>query len=761
MTDKFKKIGDELKTEYFGIDNQIDDILRAFETWETTKEFINKPLILSVVGTTGNGKSSVINKIVKKLDIEDKKVYLKFNNRTTDIVKELKECKDSGMVVIMDEFQYLRTINEHGEEIKADKGDGFSILFDLFDDGNIVLQNSDQYHGFRGYLMIYSLDEFIKHGVTYSNGIFYHDHLFDILNGLKINIEPTKNVSKIKKLFSSGFFSGNENIDYSSLYEEVSTDDDDDEDYDDPNGLDYDIEDEKMMQDHGKSMDHVGDYYYSKTEQTIEFFLPSRMDDLYSWVIDRCNIPFENEHRLRDFLFNIKSIGELSNFLKGCFETKPRPTIKDFHNSLIITISNLDEAYHGLTSQVGADGDLDADYYNKESEKITILKIRKALLKRFRAEQVARFGSRWVIYPILGKKDFKAIINKELINFRNSVICKFDSNNEIATITDVKFTSKIHDLIYAEGVFPTLGARCTFATVSEIVAEKFASIIQSLIEFDGKYKNIVIEFDYNRRKKIIDLKYLDGNNNLIKIETFKYLVKIDNLRSENKKLIGRQAHRGSHEAGHTVASVIISKIIPEVVYSTLMESGDAVTRFNADDFYMPTIDNYINDIAVSLGGYAAEKMIFGNDKVSSGSSSDLQHATQSLSNLFKECGFGGKLGRYVSSQSTDNTMFRDGNYCLTDGDYEFDSLIQNKIDEAMLMVTNVLLEQKVLLLKMTEYLIKQPKMSGKKVKDLTKKYAVNFDVKELEVNKVKFYLDMINNELNNIKNVKLVGLSEK
>jgi hypothetical protein len=69
----------------------------------------------------------------------------------------------------------------------------------------------------------------------------------------------------------------------------------------------------------------------------------------------------------------------------------------------------------------------------------------------------------------------------------------------------------------------------------------------------------------------------------------------------------------------------------------------------------------------------------------------------------------------------------------------------------MRLALSVLTEQKLLLLKMVGYLIKKPKMDNKKLKAFVKKYAINFNYKDLDDNKTKFYLDMVNNELKKIK----------
>lgn len=736
MTEKYKQISDELKKEYFGIDQQIDEIVNTFEMWETTKDYLVRPQILNLVGPSGLGKTVVINEIIKKLNLIDKKIYFKFNNKTTDVTKELKLCNNSDTVFVMDEIQYLKSINEAGNEIREEDHRGFNILWDLLDGGIISLQKTDETY-VRVYYLLYILDNLNKFGVTYSKGVFYHKNLFKILEVLKQNQEPIKSVERFKKHIECGIYDVNKKSSFIDLNFEIEVDHDE-----------YDSDDEKTEQNimikNGEEVIDENDTYYSKTEQTLDFLLPDRLEDLTRWLDGRTNIKFKTEQELKSFLINIPSIQELFNFFNECNKITPKPIIKDFHNSLIITISNLDEAYNGITKQVGADGDLDADWYNKESKKISILQIRKALLKRFRAEQIARFGSKWVIYPMLGKKSFQLIIEKELNMFETTIKTKFD------IVEKVKFGEKIKNLIYAEGVFSPLGARCVFSTVSEIILEKFSNIIQTLITFEGN-KNIIINIDFNKQKNLIEISYKNSKGNILKTDNFKYKIKIDSLRCEKKQNIGKQVHRGVHEAGHAVCSIVLRKVFPEVIYSTLIESGDAFNMFNEDDFYMNRINNYMNDVAVLMGGYAAEYIIFGEENLSSGSSSDLSKVTQQLSTLFKECGFGDKLGKFVSEQMPDNTPFRDGNYCLTDNENKLEVQIKQKIKEGLELAIKTINEQKILLLKITEYLIKQPKMNNKKIKEYSKKYLVNFDLKSLEENKTDFYLNIINKELEKLK----------
>lgn len=707
MTDKYKQIADDLKKEYFGIDQQIDDIVNTFEMWLTTKEYLIRPQILNLVGPSGLGKTAVIKEVINRLNLNDDKIYLKFNNKTTSVTEEFNMCTKSDHIFVLDEMQYIKSINENGEELREEDERGFNILWDLFDDGIISLQKYSEMYGTL-YNTYSTISYLASCGVVYNKGIFTHRTLFDILEVRDLCKEPVDTLELFKKR-QNGII-----------------------------GLSYCTEEDPITYEYDKSV------LRSNTEQDIFYLIgSSSLIRLADNINERTPITV---NELRNFLLNCQSIDELCDFFGKVVKIKPKPTIKDLHNSLIITISNLDEAYKGITKQVGADGDLDADWYNRESKKISILQIRKALLRRFRAEQIARLGSKFVIYPMLSKNSFNKIIEKELYRFEDNIKSKFQN-----VVESVEFSNKIKQLIYAEGVFSPLGARCVFSTISEIVLDKFPNIIQSILSFDNGIKDLNILFDYNKRKKSIEIIYKTNSDHVILTELFPYKLKIDSLRCESKDNLGKQAHRAIHESGHAVCSIVLRKVFPEVIYSTLIESGNAFNMFNVDDFYMNRIDNYINDVAVDMAGYAAEEIIFGKENLSAGSSSDIRAVTDTLSHLYKDCGFGDKIGRFVSEQMPGNTMERDGNYCLIDRTNEFNDNIQDKIKEGLEIAKDVIINQKTLLLKMTEYLIKHPKMSNKKIKEYAYKYLVDFDVTTLEDNKTKFYLDIVNKELEQIK----------
>ena len=53
----------QLKTEFIGLDSIIDEIINSISSWYVTPEIINRPVIVSLWGMTGTGKSSVVKNL--------------------------------------------------------------------------------------------------------------------------------------------------------------------------------------------------------------------------------------------------------------------------------------------------------------------------------------------------------------------------------------------------------------------------------------------------------------------------------------------------------------------------------------------------------------------------------------------------------------------------------------------------------------------------------------------------------------------------
>jgi cell division protease FtsH len=101
-----------------------------------------------------------------------------------------------------------------------------------------------------------------------------------------------------------------------------------------------------------------------------------------------------------------------------------------------------------------------------------------------------------------------------------------------------------------------------------------------------------------------------------------------------------------HEAGH--ALVFAHEPTADPIHkATIIPRGFAlgmVQPLPERDSYSYHRDKMHADIAVAFGGRAAEELIFGHDKVSSGAASDIQQATRLARAMVTKWGMSDKLG---------------------------------------------------------------------------------------------------------------------
>ena len=154
-------------------------------------------------------------------------------------------------------------------------------------------------------------------------------------------------------------------------------------------------------------------------------------------------------------------------------------------------------------------------------------------------------------------------------------------------------------------------------------------------------------------------------------EDRKQVSQFDLVRSIEKVMLGpeRKSHVLSkrekeitayHEAGHA----LIASILP---YSDPVHKISIISRGRAagytlklpfEDRRMQSRREFIDDIAVSLGGYLAEKMVF--DDLTTGASNDLQVLTALARNMVTRYGMSEKMGPIALEGDSRRTMFGEG-----------------------------------------------------------------------------------------------------
>jgi len=127
--------------------------------------------------------------------------------------------------------------------------------------------------------------------------------------------------------------------------------------------------------------------------------------------------------------------------------------------------------------------------------------------------------------------------------------------------------------------------------------------------------------------------------------------------SERKSMVMSEDEKkltAYHEAGHAIVALHEPASDP-IHKATIVPRGRAlgvVMRLPERDRLSVAREKLHADLAVAMGGRVAEELIFGDDKVTTGASSDISMATDMARRMVTEWGMSDKLGplRYASDQ---------------------------------------------------------------------------------------------------------------
>lgn len=607
-----------LKKEFVGIDEQIDGIMDNLRTWFLFPELQDRPLVISVWGLTGTGKTSLIKRIAQLLDIERDLVYFNFAEIgecssweiETRIEEELSNER-SNRLFVYDEFQYANTLDKHGEE--KDKRSGLKPFWELMDTGKI--HKRDSFYQIR---ILYTMALYL----TKINDIYP----MKIENGKWVNadecLEPFSSYEIMK--FGQYF-----NFNLEGKNQPNSDDDDDDEDERDVRDLDAGIP--KMGSKAG-----------------YDFFIKE------SYAEKLIDIQEKSGDGIRDRLSAFNELRKMScddiiELIGTVYENASKGYDLNFSDSVIFVVGNLDEAYE---MALNVDPDMSPDQFHKLTKKITVVDVKKALQERFRNEQIARLGNIHLIYPSFSSESFRKLIDM--------CLDKYASDVHEMTGYVCRFNQSVKNIIYKESVFPTHGTRPIFSTVHEIVKTKLPFIVRCI--YEGKYDAKYIDFKYSNKNTVVSV--YDNDNNLLFVRKYKEKLRLEKLRDNTKD--EEQALVAVHESGHFVMYAKLYGEMPEKLCSKTASSDNGGFMLK-DSNQVDKIHSYndlLNAIKIALGGYVAEQLVFGDEKKTSGASEDLRNATLIASRMVRSYGMG--VNVIASTYYTDPDVCLCGNIIKED-----------------------------------------------------------------------------------------------
>ena len=307
---------------------------------------------------------------------------------------------------------------------------------------------------------------------------------------------------------------------------------------------------------------------------------------------------------------------------------------EDYTKALIFISGNLDEAYR--FADKAEEVDIDADIFHNLSLKINILDIKKALTSRFKPEQIARFGNNQVIYPSLSKSIYEIIIRRKIDEIRSSVKSKFG--------VSLKVDKSLRQLIYQNGVFPTQGTRPVFSTISEVI-ESLLPIFLLKAFMCGK-RSVSLFYDQdNICAKVGD-----------KIFKSSYKGVVDTLKIARNNNRDRKVLFAVHEAGHAVVYASLYKLAPPQL--TASPASQDIGGFMCVHDTCGSKQLIEDKICSLTAGGEAEKMVFGVNNYTSGSSHDINEATKLAGSMIQQQGMS-HFASYVASEEQGDTYNND------------------------------------------------------------------------------------------------------
>ncbi len=566
--EKLEEVKIALKEKFIGIDDVIDKIIDNLSLWYLTPELQFRPLIISLWGITGVGKTDLVRTLVKLLNYGDKFIEIQMdvkNDYARNVENYLEnsgiDCNEPA-ILLLDEIQRFRALDEDGRLIDNKY---FNDVWMLLSDGKF--QNNSQR---RVDVMELLLDE-----------MYWLDRR--------------------------------------------------DNDGDSPKEVESDTPQKQAKKKAKLAASKPRSYRFKTSHWTASRF--KKILNLKNTVEEIMEMDIEQRMKIMEDSLKLNNINE------G----------KSYEKLLVFISGNIDEAFN-MADDV-EDCEQDADIYHELSKRINIIHIKAALAKKFKPEQIARFGNNHVIYPCLNKTAYYQIIKKNC----DEILNKIKKEHGV----EIELSQSIYDTIYRNGVFPTQGVRPAISTVNSVLGSNLPYFIyHSMLNDVHKF---VLDFNGN-------ILFSKIGENVFEKEI---ILELDSIR-KNKSIDERNLVI-AHELGHALVYGVLFNTPPKQINinSAGLEGGFVINHSSIDN------KTFIrNQIAIYLSGMVAEELVFGEEFKSNGASFDIAGAT----NL---------AGKYVRSYAMDGTISR-----IIKRETQIPNEFNFDVDKTNDIIENILSEEK-------------------------------------------------------------------
>ena len=193
--------------------------------------------------------------------------------------------------------------------------------------------------------------------------------------------------------------------------------------------------------------------------------------------------------------------------------------------------------------------------------------------------------------------------------------------------------------------------------------------------------------------------------------------------SERRSMIMQQSEKeltAYHEAGHAITALNCPNSDP-IHKATIIPRGRAlglVMRLPENDRFSVTRAKLHDDLIVAMGGRAAEELIFGYDKVTTGASSDISQATEMARNMVTRWGLSEKIGTVDYAPDERQNPYLQKQEFSDETAKIIDEEIKRIIDEALKKARDILEKESDNLEKLAKSLLEFETLTGDEIKDL-------------------------------------------
>ncbi|MCF8297466.1 MAG: hypothetical protein K9J13_08000 [Saprospiraceae bacterium] len=280
----------------------------------------------------------------------------------------------------------------------------------------------------------------------------------------------------------------------------------------------------------------------------------------------------------------------------------------------------------------------------------------------------------------MNRKAYLKIIKNEL----EKIACNLYEITELQIV----FDESIIELVYKEGVYPTQGVRPIFTSIHYLLKSNLSMFLSDILLKDIKPNKLKFTI---QNKTLICFYHFEKS--LIYEKQIAIKTTLEDMRINKQD--DMQAITAVHESGHAILSAILLRTIPEVIFSITSDADNHGFIFSKFAWDYITRKELIPRVAMFLGGYVAEEIIFGKEYLTTGASSDIEKATEFLSYMYKKGGMGEIPISYNSSKN-DNFSYHQND--------SVEEEVKQSIELALELAQTTLKKERKLLLVMSDYL---------------------------------------------------------